>query len=461
MATGAFSPEAPDPGAAAAVEGKLQAKLPRERASSRFSSLPIPFADWDAVRFYFPDKATPGFAGTLGLSEDGVILPGGALPPSLPATLLRTRVDGTSVELGELDRLILRSPVAGRFRFEPYYVYRWTGTALEPLGPSTTGRLIVEQPRLSSRERDKTDPTKTQVFEDRLFAFEHVDRSSIVPLIHRSLVLQLRFFESLEQHFESTATTEPRLIIPKTSPEVFAWIVAGVNNLIRSWLAYLSVLRWRPDDAAVAGAIPADWAAKMLSRPAKVGDAKALGPIVRSILGSAAQLESLLHFSEAVYARRLSGHTWMEVLTLNGQDPNVRRFPVPKDRPPFTPKNAAEAKKHELLRLVEDPQYQWIACYAGCPVGKPAAVYAPAAAAGSDFPPGGLTTYEVEALHAAGTAATVLGVASAATAAAATPGLAMDLSLPTRCGASAEHASLRPKEWDRERSIRSSISCWK
>lgn len=427
--TGVFQPGAPDPGTADEVEARLQTRLPRyhKEPGNRLTPIPIPFADWDAVRFYFADKETTGFRETFEFAEEGVILPDGTLADELPALLLHTRIDETSMELGELDRLMLRAPVTGRFRFDPYYIYRWAGDEFQPVGPSTSGRLLVQQPRLSTHENDPRDRTRTRVFLDRVFAFEHVDRASVVPIIHSSLVLQLRYFEAFEEHFRGSATAEPRLRIPNSSHKVLSWVIDGVNSLLRSWTAYLSVLRWRPEDDAVASTIPEEWKSAFPPAERKTSHVKALIPIVNQILGSSLFLESLLYFSSNVYAPLLAGYTWMETLRRNEQDPTVRRFPATKDLPPFTPEDAALIKQHQRLRFVEDPKFRWVACYAGCPVGKPARVYAPTAVEGTAFPENGLTAYEVEALHAADAAADALGVPAVAEAPGPRPGQAMDL----------------------------------
>lgn len=423
VGSGPFHPTPPAPGNAAQVEAELQARLPRDEEAARFTPIPIPFAGVDTIRFYFAEKQLPGFDGTLGLVENGLILPGNNIAAALPAALLTTRPDTPG--LGEVDRLILRAPVTGRFRFEPYYIYRGHGAAFQPVGPSTTGRLVVQQPHRPPNPKDTTD---MQVFQERLFAFEHVERESVVPMIHRSLMLQLAFFDGFERQFRGVGGAN-RLRISKETPAVFGWVVSGVSHLLRSWTAYLSVLRWRPEDTAVN--VPAIWRTLFpahVDKPVNPAtEAKALVPIVAEILGTPARRESLLFFSAEVYSPLLAGYTWLEVLTRNQQQ-NARRFPVTADVPPFTPPNAAEAEQHQRLRFVEAPQFRWVACYAGCPVGKPARVYAPAAAVGeTTFPANGLTTYEVEALHAAGTAAAALGVPPPVGVAGPQPGRAMDL----------------------------------
>ncbi len=428
-----FNAKPPEPGDAVAVETQLQTKLTRDKHAHQFGPLPIPFAGFDTIRFFFADRANVGFAGALGLDDQGIIKADGTLADPLPFMLLSTRDDGGNgqPQLGEVDRLILRAPISGRFRFEPYYLYRSAGATFQPVGPSTSGRLIFEQAPLSTREKT-TDRTKTLVYKHRYFALDHVDRASVAPIIHRHLVLHLRFFEELNDHFGGGATDEPRLTIEKSSSEVMAAIVSDVNHLLRSWTAFLSVLRWRAADITVDGQIDATWKTLFPAKELDATDAKTLLPIVEHILSTPALLESLLFFSEKVYSPLLAGHTWLEVLATNRAiDATVPRFPVTKDQPPFTPKNAANdliALQHDRLRRLEDPLCRWIGCYAGAPVGKPARVYAAAAPVAGAFPANGLTAYEVEALHLAGTAAATLGLPAAVAAEPGpSPGRAMNL----------------------------------
>ncbi len=422
---------------AADLAAKLEAKLPRDDRANRFMSIPIPYAGIDTIRFYFGYQATAGFAGALGLNEVGLFLDDKTIAAALPKTLLTTRDDDrqSHVEIGELDRLLLRAPVAGRFRFEPYYIYR-AGADFKPTGPSTTGRVLVEQPALLTREK-RTDRTDTLVYKNRVFAYDHVDRASLPWLIHAHLMMHVRFLDGFSKHFDDQA--DDPLMIETASSEVFAWIVTDVNHLLRSWTAFLSGLRWRNEDQTVGGEIPADWKdddpKKQPFLPAKnqgKRDARRLVPIVTQIVGKATWLESLRFFSENVYSPLLGGQTWLEVLeSLRAHDPGVPYFPVTKDVPPFTPKNAANDKialQHDRLRQLEDPRRRWIGCYAGAPIGKPARVYAAAPARGRTFPNQGLTTYEVEALHTAGTAATTLGLpAEVGATAGPRAGRAMDL----------------------------------
>lgn len=427
-----FSSKPPEPGNPVTVETQLQAKLSRDKHANQFTPLPIPFTGFDTIRFFFADRAAVGFAGALGLNDQGIIQADGSLAAPLPFMLLATRDDDGNgqVQLGEVDRLILRAPISGRFRFEPYYLYR-SAAAFQPVGPSNSGRLIFEQPPLSTREKN-TDRTKTLVYKHRYFALDHVDRASLTPIIHRHLVFHLRFFKEMNDHFAGGAAGEPRLTIEKSSSELMAAVVSDVNHLLRSWTAFLSVLRWRAQDIAVDGQIDAAWKTLFPAKELDAKNAKNLLPIVDHILTTPALLESLLFFSEKVYSPLLAGHTWMEVLDANrATDPTVPQFPVTKDQPPFTPKNAANdliALQHDRLRRVEDPMCRWIGCYAGAPVGKPARVYAAAAPAAGAFPANGLTAYEVEALHLAGTAAATLGLAAAVAAEPGpSPGRAMNL----------------------------------
>jgi hypothetical protein len=432
-ATTPFSAKPPEPGNPVAVETQLQAKLARDKHANQFTPLPIPFTGLDTIRFFFADRAAAGFAGALGLDDEGIIKADGSLAAPLPFTLLPTRADDGNgqVQLGEVDRLILRAPISGRFRFEPYYLYQ-SAPAFHPVGPSNSGRLIFEQAPLSTRETN-TDRTRTLVYKHRYFALDHVDRASVAPIIHRHLVFHLRFLKEMDDHFGGGgAAGEPRLTIEKSSSEVLAAVASDVNHLLRGWTAFLSVLRWRAQDIAVDRQLDATWKTLFPAKELDAKDAKKLLPIVDLILTTPALLESLLFFSEKVYSPLLAGQTWMEVLDANrATDPAVPQFPVTKDQPPFTPKNAANdqiALQHDRLRRVEDPLCRWIGCYAGAPVGKPARVYATVAPVAGAFPADGLTTYEVEALHLAGTAAATLGLPAAVAAEAGpSPGRTMNL----------------------------------
>ncbi len=423
LVTRTFSTTPPNAGTPKDVEDQLQSKLPHDDISRKFTPLPIPLRDLDTLLFYFAPQAAPPFAGTLGTSDPGVFGGETPLPAALPNLLLTTRTVGGVIEIGELDRLLLRAPVTGRFRFEPYYHYRWNGSAFEVIGPSNSGRLLVQQPDLSTLRRDAK--TMTQVFATRTFAFDHVARDTVVTHIRHSLALQFAFLSGLMSAHKGEAGAPERLAIHKSAPEVMSWVLTGVNSMLRAWTAFLSVLKWRPEDTTVAGAIPNAWFAGFPERQIKIAEAKTLIAAVDQLRGQPAWIESLLFFLENVLARKIAGFTWTEVLQLNGQDPAVRRFPVHKDQPPYTPKDNAAIKQHARLRLVDDPQYRWTACYAGTPLGKPSPMYASAPSGTTAPPAGGLTTYELEALHDAGTAHTVLGLGAPVAGAGTQPGQAM------------------------------------
>jgi len=424
VAAGAFSPAPPDPGTRVQVEAQLQRKLPFDSTSSSFSALPMPVRDLDTIRFFFRDQANPAFAGTLGLDQPGVAADDAALPD----TLLETRMDGGVRIIGELDRLLLRAPVAGRFRFEPYYVFvQPDATHFNTVGPSNSGRLLVQQPMLGTAER--LENTDTQVFKSRVFAFDHVDRESVAQLNNRMLTMLVAFVKPAIQAFNAEAGAEPRLAIPKSSPEVVGWMLDAVAGMLRGWTAFLSVLAWRPEDTAVKAAIPPAWFGAFAATPMHPADAKPITDVIDAIKAHDEWLQSLLFFGENVLAPRLAGFTWSEVITRAGEDPDTRRFPVTKDNPPFTPKNNDLVKQHQRLRLLDDPKLRWLPCFAGCPVGRPSRTFAAAAppAAARTFPAGAITTYELEVLHAAGEAHTALGLGAQPAAAAAEAGRAMDL----------------------------------
>jgi hypothetical protein len=423
--TGAFNAAAPDPGTADQVAGKLEAALPYDKLSQRLTPLPIPFQDLDAIRLYFAPITIPPFQGTLGLNEPG-LLGDADMPDDLPPVLLETRVPQQgAAKLGEVDPLLLRSPVRGRFRFEPYLLYRWNNAGFTPVGPSNSGRLVIQQPAIPP---DPTDFTDTQVRKERLFVIDHVDRAAVAEIAHSVLMLEFKFLKGIVDAFNEEKDSEPKLKVPKDLPKAFGWVVGGVNTLMRSWTAFLSTLAWRSEDTAVASGIPADWLTKFPNHDPTSGERDALIAAVGQVLQNDDWLESLMFFSKQLHTMRLAGYSWNEVLIANGQDPNVKRFPVPSNQAPFQPKNAAQVAQHKRLRLLDDPDFRWIGCYAGCPIGRPSKVYAPPGGAPTvHFPAGALTTYEVEALHAAGTAKTELGL-GAANAAGPQAGKAMDLS---------------------------------
>ncbi|CAE6794391.1 hypothetical protein [Nitrospira defluvii] len=428
LGTTAFQPAAPAPGSVSAVDAKLQDKVPTDPRALSFSPMPIPRLGVDSVEMYFETKPVPWLPATLAINQLGILDINGMPSAAVPELLLTT----SKTSLGELDRLLLRSPVSGRFRFDPYYLYRWSGaTTLEVIGPSSTGRLLIEQPPLSTAR--SVEGTHTLLFEARTFAFDHVSRADVSEFVHALLAFQLRHLEALNAAHKNEAGAEARLAIPGSSPEVMGWVVAGVSRMLRAWTAFLSVavLRWRIEDITAAEAIPATWTATLKKGEPKASDAAALILIATQVIGSANLLESLMFFSRNVYARRLAGYSWTEVLALNGQ--NAARFPVPSDQPPFTANDAvakAAKEQHQRLRLIEDPNQRWVACWAGAPLGRPAPVYA-SAAPGTAFPVDGVTTYELEALHAGDLAAAVFGVAAPAPASKPTAGRAGDLSAYT------------------------------
>ena len=420
---GPFDAKAPDAGTVAQVEGKLEAALPYDKASRDFTPLPMPFRDLDAVQLYYTDSAFPPFNGVLGLDHAG-LLGDGDLPAELPELLLETRETGAT--LGEVDPLLLRAPIRGRFRFERYLVYCWQGNAFAPVGPSNSGRVILEQQALPG---DPADVTSTQVRVERRFAFDHVDRESVAEMVHALLMLQVAFLDGIVKAIAREDGAEERLAIPKPASSAFAAVLTSVNVLMRAWTAFLSVLAWRNEDTAVAAAVPAEWFGAFPARDMRGGDAAKLVEAAGQVLGDDGWLESLVWYSENVHSRRLAGFSWLEILAENQPAAGARRFPVPKDQPPFSTDDKPAIAQHERLRVLEDPQFRFVGCYAGAPLGRPSTAYAPPGGAPTvKLPSNGLTTYDVEVLHAAGTAQTALGLGAPVTGPGPQPGKAMDLS---------------------------------
>jgi hypothetical protein len=414
------------------VELALAKSLVRDDVSRKFSRLAIPFAGLDAIRFYWRSQAASGFAGTLGLSIPSA-LPSATFPAP-PEYLLETHeaaANGSApLQLGEVDRLLLRAPVTGAFRFEPYFHYAFKApSTLEVIGRSTTGRLLVRQPALASFER-MLDKTETLVFRSRVFAFEHVSRAAVARLLHQSLMLHLGTFDQLVANWRGRAGADRRFAVPPTSREVYTWLVGDVKGLLRSWVAFLSTLATRPEDIAVAAAVGGkDWVRKLTPAPATSADDQKCLAIVQDIAGHKEWLESIAHFSDTFYAPALAGYSWAEILTGAAINP-AKRFPGVADAPPYSSKDRASIAAYERLRLLQDPGARWVACFAGCPIGAPAPLYAsPAPPPGAtDYPSSALTTFDVEALHLAGQASQALfGDASVAAQPAATVSTAMDL----------------------------------
>lgn len=419
----AFKPIAVPSGTASAVEHLLQARLPIDDTALAFAPLPIPRLALDSIETFFPSAPAAWKPGAP-FKVPGALDAAGAPVAAVPQLLL----ESSDTALGEHDPLLLRAPVAGRFRFDPYYLFRRVGTALEAIGPSSTGRLLVQQPPLSTAR--KNAGTSTEVFESRTFAFEHVTRDSVAELLHVHLMFQLCHLKALDAAHHGKAGSEARLAIPKHSAEIMDWAVSGVHRLIRSWTAFLWSLAWRIEDKALTSALPAEWAKPLAKDDLKAGDAATVVTLAKQVLDDAERLASLIYFCSNVYSRRLSGFSWSEVLELNGR--NTDRFPVPADQPPFTGTDAAAKAaqlQHQWLRLLENPHDRWVACWAGAPLGRPAPIYAPTpAAAGAGFPANAVTTYDLEALHAATKAGAALAVASPDTTTQAAPGRAADLS---------------------------------
>jgi hypothetical protein len=219
----------------------------------------------------------------------------------------------------------------------------------------------------------------------------------------------------MDAGFRGVAGAEPRLSIPSGSLTVRLWALETVSSLLRAWTSFLAVLRWRPDDTAVAGEIPSAWATAFPERNLAASDAAAVLAAVEEIGKHPSWLVSLRTFIASVYSRLLAGYSWLEVLAANGQE-LTRRFPVPSDQPPYTPRVDAQVKQHDRLRRVADPQFRWVACFAGSPIGGVSRSFG-----------AGLTTFELEALHAAGTAHLALGLGVPVAGAGPRPGRAMDL----------------------------------
>ena len=414
-----FSPPDIGPGLSLQqVAAKIEEKTFRDKVARDVSPLAMPRTAHDTLRFYWPSVPDPGFQDVLGLDLTGVLPAAGLMPPQFPEYLLETWITATTTELGEVDRLLLRSPVLGQFRFEIYYHYRKRGDSLRIIGPSNSGRLIVK----SMLHTHESRRSRTSLYQPVLFVFEHVDRSSVIPHIYRHLVFQLAQFGTIVDQYLSAESDEPRIAITRSKKVLFEAIKNGIHRLLKGWLAFLTTLHPTAEDQTVKAALPVEWW-RLLGK-ARISELK-LKEIVIQIINETVWQEALLRFVRDYYAPLLSGYSWLEVLN---QHAAGLKFPLPEDELPTSADDLDQVKN---LEAVQDTSSTWIACYAGAPLGKPSPAYdetAPPAGAVS-YPATTLTAYELEAAHLANrTTSMFTGIAGLAALLGPTSGQAMDLS---------------------------------
>lgn len=297
-------------------------------------------------------------------------LPGVFAEPYDPATPLLATSTAANGELdGELDRLLLRAPVAGSVRFQRYeHVVRRPDGGLALRRPSTTGRLVL-------RTRPLPDLTESPLRLPQRFVVENVDAASLGTCLAPLVLDQFRRYAVLA----ADGTMPPDL------PGQLGWV-------LRLWLAVADLA---PSVATVPGALLGALSTEITpgARPSKGRVTAAVGAI-----GAHDGWAALSDFVARVYGPVVGGAAW------GGLDPALD---LDADTP-LSPAQLTSATGDVVMFQREAAG--WVSCFAGAPLGRPAAVWL----TGEDRQEPldavrthavGLTTFQVEALYQASSAA--------------------------------------------------------
>jgi hypothetical protein len=325
----------------AEFDARAARRLAWDQRSRTASPLPVPFHPDESVVVAW---GTPRDTGGL-LGSD---LPGSLAesPPPLPHLLATPAAEGG----GELDATLLRSPVTGVVRFERYHhIVRATTGALTLRRPSRDGRLVIVATPLAS-----LDPTGlADAFDDvaeidrgLYLAFEDVQADSLLDVLPALVMDQVRRFGTL---LESDPFAGALGDIGRHLRETIVW-------LLRMWQA-ASELDWLLAlvPSSVAGTlrdlVPRGW------MPAgRDGDA-ALRAAITLVVAHGDALFQLKEFVRDVFARLLLGDTWSDLGVAID----------PADARPGT----AAKEAIDFAALCE----RWVACFAGCPLGRPGSAW--------------------------------------------------------------------------------------
>jgi hypothetical protein len=274
---------------------------------------------------------------------------------------------------GELDPLVLRAPALGLARFDRYRHVEATlagasVTAVSVRAQSAAGALLLRVlPSAITPPIDSLEP----ILKEHTLVFEHLAVDDVARCLGPLAWLQLVRFDEL------TA-------IKKFKDEVHK----HCSTALRCWLAH---------GALGFGATGAGEIAEAVTAPFKKDAAASVDQVkaaIAAIMAKQLAKEGLRTFVTGAYASILAGKSWIEQGTA---------FPVVEANRP-----AALKWAHKALEGVMMEPHLWLVAYAGCPLGRPSALYRSATGlATADLLRRGLSTFDLEALVLAGRAGEV------------------------------------------------------
>jgi len=372
------------------IAKELMKQLVFDNNKNSGSLLPMPYHSFDAIRcFWLKDSANP-LTDTLNLDCKG------DANPYLQET--------TGTTLGELDRLVIRSPLTGLVRYEPYYHFKVKGTSLEVLCPSNSGRLIIK------KDKEPLKKSDTRLYENTEFIIENVDRESVFLYFNKLLLFTIVNFKNFADSSTKTKPSAPVNPIFQAAGANLPYekFKVLVSRALKAWLLFKKNVNCNKGDTLAWNDIAVAYPKYTLFAGGReIKDAQVLSTLIELIQTSANLKKSFADFLAGYYVPLLCGASWYEVRSRNSNDNDQIKFPVASTA---SPKNGTdEDLKDEyawLEQIYDDRAFaNAILCFRGCPVAKPSKVYRNRPFSVFDkmtLPKDALTTYELEAAHLAG-----------------------------------------------------------
>jgi hypothetical protein len=329
--------------------------------SDSAAELPIPKHADEGLLAYWA-AAGPRVPGALlDAPLPGVL--GDAYDPAVPLLATGTASGGTLD--GELDRLLLRAPMAGSVRFQRYHHLARAGGQHLLRRPSAAGRLVVRTAPLAGL-------AASPLAAPRRFVFENVEASSVAGCLGPLVFDQFR-----------------RFAIAADPAELPGELPGQLGTALQLWQAVAAVA---PGVATVPAAVAA--ALGDLVPPGSRPSATDVGKAVAVVADNDAW-QPLRSFVTGVYARVLAGTAWAELhpaLDLAGTSLSEAEV------------TGAKGQLAAFQRATE----AWVCCFAGAPLGRASELWltggdlevAPDA---TEAHARGWTTFQVEALYQART----------------------------------------------------------
>ncbi len=378
---------------------EIQKKIHFDSVSKVLSRLPQPFTELDTLRAFWNKNSASSFTDVLGLNLSGVLPSGGLFPPNLPEFLLETYLTSLEKKTGEVNRFVVRSPVSGLVRFEPYYHFHLEGGTLKTICQSNSGRLVIQ----SQKNKFKSDRSRTKLYDAQNFVIENIDRNSVANHLFLLFAFQFSHFENiLNENKTSSGSGNPEFERLKfESPK--NWLKelkSSVKRALRAWIIFIGTFNAEPDDQIIFDSIPADKKQKIRKGTLKDDE---LIEAVNDIINDANRLSNFIIFLEKYYIPVLAGVSWYEVFDKHGLHGRGLEFPVPVDKPPKNGSDREAQRDHGFLESLQNKTLNWLVCYSGCPLGFPSKVFNPSPIPEdqTEFPGNAITTFELEALHLA------------------------------------------------------------